>query len=126
MHDKRALKRRNLIYYLEVFETKNDSLYSRVFERENGPLAGHLVDVTTEGLMLLSEKPVEVGAKFKFRMVLPEFMEESGEIGFEGICAWSKRDVNPDYYLVGFKFDKLPEKKIKLINQLVMEAGFQD
>ena len=114
MNDKRTLKRRNLIYYLEVFE------------RENGLLAGHLVDVTTEGIMLLSEKPVEVGAKFRFRMTLPEFMEESGDIEFKGICAWSKRDVNPDYCLVGFKLDKLTEKEDGVIRKLINEAGFQD
>jgi hypothetical protein len=43
MPEKRKLKRRQLIYYL------------RVLDRDSGALVGRLVDITTEGVMLLSE-----------------------------------------------------------------------
>ena len=114
MNDKRTMKRRHLIYYLRVFDSKNDSL------------VGHVIDITAEGIKLFSEGPIEIGKEFKFKMALPEFMEESGVVEFEGICAWSKRDANPDLYLMGFKLDKLAEKEDKLIRKLVKEAGFQD
>lgn len=114
MSEKRTMKRRHLIYYLRVFDSKDDSL------------VGHVIDITTEGIQLFSEEPIEIGKEFKFKMALPEFIKENVEIEFEGVCSWSKRDVNQDFYVAGFKFGKLPEKEVKLINQLVMEAGFQD
>jgi hypothetical protein len=55
----RSLKRRHLIYYL------------RVFDRSSGKLVGHLVDVTTQGMMLISEAPLPDEAEFELRMDLP-------------------------------------------------------
>lgn len=114
MSEKRSMKRRHLIYYLRVFDSESNSL------------VGHAIDITTEGIKLFNEKPIDPGKEFKFRMALPEFINENAEIKFEGVCSWSKRDVNQDFYVAGFKLDKLPEKEVKLINQLIMEAGFQD
>jgi hypothetical protein len=47
MQEKRKLKRRHLIYYLRVFEKNTDTLL------------GYLVDITPEGIMIMSESPVE-------------------------------------------------------------------
>ena len=113
MAEKRIQKRWQLIYYLRVFDIKDNSLI------------GHVVNINAEGVMLLREKPIEVGKKLKFRMTLPEFIDD-GEIKFEGTCVWSKVDVDPNYYITGFKVDKLTEKELVLISKLIKRAGFRD
>ena len=49
MTDNRKAKRRNLIFYL------------RVFDRNTNEVIGHIVDVTTGGTLILTEKPVAPG-----------------------------------------------------------------
>lgn len=113
MAEKRIQKRWQLIYYLQVFNIKDNSFI------------GHVVDINADGIMLLSEKPIEIGNKLEFRLILPKFIEEYGEINFEGTCAWSKADVNPNYYLTGFKVGKLTEKEVALISKLIKRASFK-
>ena len=57
MNEKRKLNRRHLIYYL------------RVFDRDTSILIGHLVDITAEGIMLISEDPIETDNIFQLKML---------------------------------------------------------
>ena len=58
MKHERKAPRRHLIYYL------------RVYDRASGQQLGHLVDLTTEGVMLVSEEKLEKGVH-SLRMDLP-------------------------------------------------------
>ncbi len=112
--NKRKLKRRHLIYYL------------RVFDRNSGQLIGHLVDVTTEGVMLISKHPIETNTIFKSKMVLPKGIEGSKEITFDAKSIWCKKDVNPNFYATGFQLLKSSPEDIKLLERLIDEFGFRD
>ena len=64
MVKKRALKRRHLIYYLMIFNTTTDEVI------------GHMIDITTGGLMIMSEKPIKTGKTYQLRMDLLEKLRE--------------------------------------------------
>lgn len=108
----RALKRRHLIYYLEVYDDEQDLLL------------GHIVDITTAGLKLVSKKPIETGRDFKLRMNLPESYFKEGTVFFDGKSLWSGNDINPDFYDTGFSIANLNHKAIKTIEKLVKELAF--
>lgn len=110
--ERRKVERRHLIYYL------------RVFDRSTNEIIGHLVDITTEGLMLISEEPIEVGKEYYFRMVLPTEIDSSTQISFNGYSIWCKKDVNPDFYASGFEFELISSRDIDIIKQLVDQFGF--
>ncbi len=113
MGEQRRLKRQLLRYYLWVFNKKDNSLI------------GHVGDITTEGVMLVSKKLIEVGKIIQFRMESSRFeMKESREVECTGTCVWSKGDVNPDFYIAGFKLDKLKEKEKELICKLISQAKY--
>lgn len=109
MPEKRKLKRRQLIYYL------------RVLDRDSETLVGRLVDITTEGVMLLSESPLELDKLYKFKMILPPHFEARQEITFDAKCLWSKIDVNPDLYISGFQFGRVSSQDIRLIEELILD-----
>ncbi len=113
MPERRKLKRRHLIYYL------------RVFDRATGRLLGHLVDLTPDGMMMMSERPVRVGRAVGLRMVLPG---SSGEqtVEFEATSRWTSRDVNPDFYDTGFELAKISRKHLAQIETLIDDFGFRD
>ena len=110
----RKFKRRHLIYYL------------RVYDRSTGVLIGHLADITTDGIMLVSEAPIKTDKDFKFKMTLPAELEGSRDITFDASSIWSHKDVNPDFYATGFKIDNIERKDIELIEILIDTFGFRD
>jgi len=92
MSEQRINKRLHLIYYLRVFDKKNNTLL------------GHLVDITTGGFMLLSENPIKTGIEFALSMdvPLPEGLTERVELNAKS--CWSNQDANPAFYDTGFQF----------------------
>jgi c-di-GMP-binding flagellar brake protein YcgR len=114
MSDRRTLHRRHLIYYLKVFEKKTDTLL------------GHLVDITEEGLMIVSENCVEEDKVFKLKMLLPREIEDKEEIEFDARSMWCHKDVNPSLYGVGFKFEYVDTLSRQIIFELIHEFGFSD
>ena len=114
MEDKRKLKRRDLISYLRVFGEDPDKTI------------GHLVDITTEGIMLISEEAIETGMVFQLRMVLPAEIEGSREVTFSAESKWCREDENPAFYNTGFKLINPSPEHIKIIEHLIQKYCFRE
>lgn len=114
MAEKRKLKRRHLIYYLSVFDGKTDHL------------VGQLVDLTVEGLMLTSESLIEPGGKYNLRMVLPEEIRGRTQLFFEAESVWCKKDINPNFFDIGFRLTNISKTDIKVIETLIYDFSFLD
>ena len=75
MGEQRGLKRQLLRYYLWVFNIKDNSLI------------GHVGDITTEGIMLVSKEIIEVGRIIQLRMEPSRvYMKESRDVECAGTC----------------------------------------
>ncbi len=114
MSDRRTLHRRHLIYYLKVFE------------RDTDELLGHLVDITEEGLMIVSDNCGEEGKLIKMKMLLPREIEGKEQIEFDARSMWCRKDVNPSLWGIGFKFEYVDVLSRQIIFELIHEFGFSD
>ena len=114
MVEKRRTKRRHIIYYLRVFDKKTDQL------------VGQLVDITTSGMKLVSENSIEPDSYYEFRLVLPEEIDKKKEIAFAVKSMWCKRDVNPNFYSIGFEFEDISTEDINIIKNLIYDFSFHD
>jgi hypothetical protein len=112
--EKRRLKRSHLIYYLRVFNCHNDQVL------------GHLVDITTEGAMLIHDAAIPTGMHYQLRMMLPAEIFGRDHLDFEAESLWSKRDVNPDFYDTGFRLLNVAARDAAVISRLIDEYGFRD
>lgn len=112
--EKRRLKRHSSIYYLEVFD------------QDTGKLLGRMVDMTTEGFMLIHEASLPVDAVFNCRMALPAELLGRTEIFFEGACRWCRRAVNGDLYEAGFRLEKVDPDDVEVIEMLIRHFAFND
>ena len=110
----RELKRRHLIYYLEVYDDAT------------GEMIGHLVDVTPKGIKLVSKKEVMPDKNFTLGMMLPEEYFKERIIKIEARSMWCRKDVNPEFFATGFKTYNLDEEATAMINQLIEQVGFND
>jgi len=110
----RKFKRRHLIYYLEVFDD------------ESGELLGHLVDLTINGLKLVSKEEIPSGKDFRLRMIMPEQYCKDRQVTFAARSMWSSKDVNPDFYATGFSAPDLDQETRRLFMVMINQVGFND
>ena len=113
MADKRKFPRKDLIFY------------SRVSDGKGGRVLGYLLNITPEGAMILSEKPLEVDWEVDLHIELPDDLSDLREMVIPARSRWCQPDINPEFYDTGFAFLKTSEKYTGLILRLVEEYGFR-
>jgi hypothetical protein len=113
-NDMRAVERRHLVFYLRVF----DGMSSKVI--------GHIVDISAQGLMLISDSAVPVNENYRLRMRLPAEIADKDEIMINATSRWCKQDVNPDFFITGFQIHALTPEVEKYILCLIEDFSFND
>lgn len=111
----RRQTRRHLVYYLKVVDPA-----------ANEQVIGHVVDITTIGMMMISKQPLEPGCEIDLRIQVPEDLNSTGCIELRGVTVWCHKDVNPDYYAAGFEFRSLSPEALFTIKDLIDALGFHD
>ena len=110
----RSVKRRHLIYYL------------RVMDRDTEELLGFLVDITTKGFMVMSEKPIQTGKIFHLKILRATDSEEKQFLFFDARTKWSERSVNSEFYDTGFELVNVTPDDFEEIEKIIDELGFKD
>lgn len=90
--------------------------FLRIFNAENGELLGHLVNVTTEGLMFISEQHFAIDHEFRLKMEIPTEDGKTTEIELNVRTIWSKADEDPFYYKTGLQLIHCSEDSIRVIS----------
>ncbi|MCD4828334.1 MAG: PilZ domain-containing protein [Candidatus Cloacimonetes bacterium] len=85
---------------------------------------GHLIDLSPEGMKMLSEKPVKTDTYYHLSIDVRSDKGLSRELAVEAKSLWSKRDINPDFYDTGFTFHNLTAAAHKIIARLMREYPF--
>ena len=107
MEEKRRLKRKNLSYYLRVFD-----------DSTNQPV-GDAANITTEGMLLITDHPIEINAIFRLRMLLPQGIDKNGYLEFTAESKWWEKGFIPDSYNVGFQLKNISQQGIQAIESLI-------
>ena len=107
MKERRKVQRKNLVHYLAVTNTKTNTHI------------GHAVNISEEGIMLISEKPIEINVIFQLRMSLPEEIRGSRNFEFSAESKWWEKNVKPGFYNAGFRLIDVPQEGIQVIKKLI-------
>jgi hypothetical protein len=110
MKDRRKSKRRHLSQYMNVYDVSS------------GNFIGQLIDITTNGIKLTGEKPVETGQRYKLSMVLPDRTDRDTAIQFKAICIWCEKEYDAQSWQIGLKFTDISAKEIAIIEKSL--AGY--
>lgn len=87
---------------------KNTPHHVKVMDQSSGKVAGRVVDITADGLMLVTKQRIETGQHFDFRIILPRMVDGKIDIEVRVEAVWCEIDTNPKFFKVGFKFENLP------------------
>jgi hypothetical protein len=114
MSERRKIERKYLIYYL------------RVFDRSTNLFMGNLVDITTDGIMVMSETPIKQNTVFTLAMDLPEPICGCKRVTFDAKSIRCEQDPNPVFYNTGFQFVAIENGDVETIRTLIEEFSISD
>ena len=107
MIEKRKVKRKRLPYYLRVFDAKT-----------NEPI-GDASNISTEGMMLISNHPIATYATYRLKMVLPTVIPGKEYLEFSAESRWWEKGYITDTYNVGFQFKDISKECSQTIDRLM-------
>jgi hypothetical protein len=103
---------------------RSTSLYLRFMNNRTGELVGDLADVSPDGFMLESFKPIPLNTEFSFRIDLPPDISYKGSIVFTAQSRWSKVDsLDTRMYDVGFEIVKIDPGDTQVFQQIFDRYG---
>lgn len=114
MVEERKLKRMQVMSYLKICYRDTDIELGRV------------VDITTEGMRLCGEEPIQTSRTLTFKLALPTTSSENQEIVFDADVIWCRRGKNPDLYDTGIRLKNLSPEKVEIIEDFMEKSSYED
>ncbi len=103
----RRLERKELIQPIAV----NDTI--------NGGRFGELVNITAEGLMIITDREIETQAIFQLALQLPEALAGNDTLVLGADCLWCRRAENFYRYWAGFQIIDASDHAVEQIEALI-------
>ena len=104
-------------------ERSHLSYYLRVFDVNTGEMAGHLVDVTSIGVRLISTEPLDMNIEHRLRLDLTSVMNFEQQVVFHARCIWQEQDLSSGAYNCGLEILKITSKGEEIIRMLIEQFG---
>jgi len=95
--------------------------YLRVRDPETRKLIGHLVDISTEGVMLISDYEIKPDSAYTFSMEIPHPEKQITHVYFGAKSLWTKPDINPHFHNAGFCLVDPDPDTVSAITTLIHE-----
>lgn len=95
--------------------------FSRVIDNKNGRLLGYLVDMTTNGAMIVGNVPLKVNDDFNLRIDLPENIADKQQLIVSMKVVWTKPDPDPELYRTGLKFIHVADDDLAVMKKVIAE-----
>jgi hypothetical protein len=100
--------------------------YTQVFDLYGGTLLGYLGDMNLGGVMVIGEKDVDVNTVFTLAIMLPELQGITApRMTIPSRVAWCEQDISPEYFDIGFEFQKLQPAQAKIISAIMENYEFR-
>jgi hypothetical protein len=113
MRTQRSIKRHQLPYYLKVF--------NRITDKPMGSIG----NVSLDGLMLISQLPILLNARFDMRLKIPGHDGQLHCIDFHATCQWCREDVTPGNFDSGFALVAPPAEYVEMVDALRYYFSFR-
>ncbi len=109
---KSTIKPHHLSYYMQVYNACTQK-----------PL-GHIVNISNQGMMLVSQRRLLTHVIFNLEIRLPEPLLNGKLIQFDALSHWCHPDVTPGCYDTGFSFSDPPGRLLALTDALTHYFSF--
>lgn len=117
----------------EVIDNKDDqrregrdriTFYLRVFDGKSTRIVGHLVNISSRGLLLICDEPVAVGEDYRLRLCLPAVVLDRREVVISATSRWCSREDESGFFRVGFQIHDPSPEMVNTVKLLVEKCGY--
>ena len=92
-----------------------------VSDQITGTQIGRVVNISAEGLMLLSQEPVVTGSVYQLKMQIPGPDGEIKRVCFGAEAIWTTETNQPDSFWTGFRIIDISNEDVLSIDDLIMD-----
>ncbi len=110
--EQRKSQRKQTVFYLEVMDAEIDQ-----------PI-GRLVDITTEGVMLIHEHPLAINRLYQLRILLPKPLGGASQVEFKAECRWCRQSVNEAFFDAGLRILEIAPEDLTRIDMVMKFYSF--
>ena len=96
----------------------------RVLTADTGSLLGHVVDISTDGLMVVSEHPLPTGQPLRLWVEIPRWDGNSERLLLETESRWSQTDAERGFSDNGLRLTDPNEDVVARIQDVIEELSF--
>lgn len=82
--------------------------FIRVIDSQSGKLAGFLVDLSVDGVLLGSNSPLDMSGTAQFKLELPDDVPGGEDVTFQAQGVWGNQGENSIFYETGFRILDMP------------------
>ena len=98
---------------------KNTPHLVRVINEDTGKTVGRVVDITADGMMLVTKDKIVTDKIYNFRIVLPIMVHHRSDVCLEAKAVYARPDTNSEYSKCGFEFINLPGEEGFLLENVM-------
>jgi len=96
----------------------------RLVDSDTQELVGHLMDLSSGGFKLDSQKPIPPNKDFRLRMDLTSEVANKPSMVFVARSKWCQTDpLDPFVYNVGFQLINISPSDFNIINRMIEKYG---
>ena len=99
------------------------TFFARITDRHNGRVLGYLVDLTSQGALLVGDLPLVKGEVFSLRMDMPEGFVPGDRMDLDAKAVWSGPDIEPNFYRTGLQLVNLSTQDAGILERFLAEYG---
>ncbi len=102
---------------------KRMNKFLRLTDRKTGHVLGRVMDMTTEGMMIVSAEGIKYNENLSLSLILPGGFDAAEKVEFDACVVWTKKSGYSSNYASGLKITHISDADIVLINKLITGCG---
>ena len=107
-------------------ERKTLVAYTQVYDLYGGELLGYLGDLTVQGAMTISEKPMQKDTELTLAIELPELPNiKASRMTLPARVVWCEQDISPEFFNIGFEFKEVKPEQKAIIESIIQNYEFR-
>jgi hypothetical protein len=100
------------------------NVYLEVRDAETGREVGRIVDLTTQGMRLITGEPLTLDSEHTLVIVDDHGHGRPEELHVDARCVWVGKDVNPALDVAGFVFEDVRPRQESLLARIIRRHRF--
>ena len=121
MDEKRKSQRMQVSDYLANNQMTPEECF-KVFNGKSDQFIGHLVDISIQGMMILSDQPIQQEATLNMKVELPENITDGEKLIVKAKCLWWQQEEKQGLCKIGFLIEHSSLDLAQVIQQLLREG----